>query len=251
MITNFSHVEDWVKDNSLTHWIFYSSNPRTKGDNDRSNDKIVDSDFFGDQTIQEKLDLTKKYLVAFGKRAFGTGWRKGGTTGGLEIEVDLSNYAQQQPTPNMIQGVGFSSAPLDEEKIVERVRKEVRAEYEQAEYERKRKELDTERKEFERDKAGAIGLMVGYLKPLLPALSGQRNVAGLDAPADVEAARIIPKDTPAEEEVFTPEESDALFSLMERFKKVEPDYIRLLESVITMAEAGDSTYTMAKGFLLK
>ena len=38
---------------------------------------------------------------------------------------------------------------------------------------------------------------------------------------------------------------------MARLKKVEPNYLALLESVVEMAESGDATYKMAKGFLLK
>lgn len=255
MVTSFSAIEDWVKDNGLTHWIFYSSNPRTKGDNDRTNDKIVDSDFFGESTIEQKLDLTRKYLQAFGRHAYGTGWRKGGTTGGLEIDCELS--ANSNPAALAIgNNLPYTPAPIDEEKLADKIRKEVRAEYEHQEYERKAKELADERRQFEADKAGVIGAVVSYFKPLLPALN---RVAGVDAQGDVEAARIVPHQEPTEvaateepgDDDFTQEESDTMYDLMVRFKKVEPDYLRLLESVVKMAESGDAMYSTAKGFLLK
>ena len=88
-------------------------------------------------------------------------------------------------------------------------------------------------------------------------------VAGLDG-EDMEAAKIKPVDpdspeTPADggeqeseqENIFTDEESDKLYELMARFKKVEPQYLELIENVVKMAESGDNMYAMAKNFLLK
>ena len=54
-----------------------------------------------------------------------------------------------------------------------------------------------------------------------------------------------------EDSPFTDQEADRLLSLMARFKAVEPDYLRLLEAVVGMAERGEVTYNMAKGFLLR
>ena len=55
----------------------------------------------------------------------------------------------------------------------------------------------------------------------------------------------------SEQDPFTDEEVEKLAELMARFKAVEPDYLQLLESVVEMAEKGDSTYTMARSILLK
>ena len=54
-----------------------------------------------------------------------------------------------------------------------------------------------------------------------------------------------------EDSPFTDQEADRLLELMARFKAVEPDYLRLLEAVVSMAERGEITYNMAKGFLLR
>ena len=136
---------------------------------------------------------------------------------------------------------------------------EIRAEYEKKEYERLRKELDDDRKRFEDEKASAMGALAHYFAPIGQALLGSRRmVAGVDAERPVHAAPIVaeehtegPDDEKQEEEIFTEEESDKLFELMARFKKAEPDYLKLITRVVEMAESGDGAYTAAKGFLLK
>ena len=88
------------------------------------------------------------------------------------------------------------------------------------------------------------------------------RVAGVDADEPVRAQRIVAErpeqqeqeqepEQPEQEAPFTDEEAEQLMALMVRFKAVEPDYLKLIESVVTMAENGDATYNMAKGFLIK
>lgn len=259
MFTKWQQVEDWIIDNRFQRWIFYKNNPDNKADGERSNDKIVDSKFYNDDSREEKLRFTQKYLEQWGNRAYGVAFQSTtATTGGAQCVVCLDGTSTQ-PTQSAI--VGAIGATVDVEAIKSQVREQVKMEYDRMDYERKRKELDQERKEFERDKNSAIGVMVGYLKPIIDGL-GQRRVAGVDSTTDVQAHRITPiEDEQPEQEqfaeeiqeqsVFTDEEGDKLFSLMERLKAVEPDYMQMLESVVTMAEAKDGTYQMARSFLLK
>ena len=118
-------------------------------------------------------------------------------------------------------------------------------------YEDERKSFEQEKRAFEAEKASAIGLLVHHLSPVLSAL-GQKRVAGVDASAPVQAQPITTiEQEEMINEIFTDEESDKLFDLMARFKAAEPEYMQLIECVVKMAESGDGTYTMAKGFLLK
>ena len=151
--------------------------------------------------------------------------------------------------------------------------------FERERLEQERKELRDEKREFERVKNGAIGLVVQKFAPVVDALAGRLaplpRVAGVDAenPVHAQVIKPISEHKPEQEQpedpeqpeqpeqqdpvagddqdVFTDEESDELFALMARFKAVEPQYMDLLRAVVQMAESGDSTYTMAKGFLLK
>lgn len=254
MFTKWQQVEDWIIDNRFNRWVFYKGNPDNKGDGDRNNDKIVDSKFYNGDTIDEKLRLTKKYLEQWGGRAYGMAFQgETATTGGAQCVVALEETTTAAPV-QQVGTLGVGSADI--EQIKSQVREQVRTEFEKQAYERERKDFEREKKQFEQDKNSAVGLMIGYLKPVINALT-QKRVAGVDADEDVQAARIKPIDNPAEpnEEAggadFTDEEADRLNALMARFKAVEPQYLELLEAVITMAENGDSTYTMAKGMLLK
>ena len=259
MFTKWQQVEDWIRDNRFQRWIFYKNNPDSKADGERSNDKIVDSKFYNDDPLEDKLRLTQKYLEQWGNRAYGVAFQSTtATTGGAQCVVYIDGASTQQPQQAAVGAIG---AAVDVEAIKAQVREQIQTEFDKREYERERKKLDQERKEFERDKNSAIGVMVGYLKPIIEGL-GQRRVAGVDSTTDVQAHRITPiEDEQPEQEqfaeevqeqsVFTDEEGDKLFSLMERLKAVEPDYMQLLEAVVTMAEANDSTYQMARSFLLK
>lgn len=255
MFTKWQQVEDWIMDNHFQRWIFYKNNPDSKADGERSNDKIVDSKFYNDQ--DDKLLLTQKYLEQWGGRAYGIAFQStSATTGGAQCVVCIESAAPQPQ--QQVQSVAAIGNTVDVDAIKAEVREQVKMEYEKQDYERKRKELDQERKEFERDKSSAIGVMIGYLKPVIEAI-GQKRVAGVDAPNDVQARRITPIDEPAQEEqaaeeqepsVFTDEEGEQLCALMARFKAVEPDYMQLLEAVVQMAESGDRSYQMAREFVL-
>lgn len=271
MFTSWHQVEDWILDNNIKKWAFFKTNPLARPEDKLLNDRIVDSSNWENTDDSRKLELTKKYLETFGERCYGVGYKsESGTKGGMFCEVCLSSPTQQTvgaaPQVPMV-------GSIDEQALTERIRKELQLDYEKREMERERKELEKERKAFEQDKHDAVGAIVGILRPYLPALKQVAGIAGLDAPADVTAERIhVPQDTPEdgeqdketasglrdagetqeqEQSPFTDEEADQLFALMTRFKKVEPEYLKLIENVVIMAESGDATYTMARGFLLK
>ena len=272
MFTKWHEVEDWISDNNITRWAFYRNNPINRLDDAKINDLIVnslawDKDENNPTDISRKLELTKKYLEQYGERCYGIGYaNKNSSRGGLFCEVCLSSAQPQAPvgfTPQIPVGTGS----VDEAALTERIKKELRLEYDQRDFERERKAFEDEKKQFNADKAGVIGFVVDAFKPYLPALSGltkqNRMVAGLDG-EDMEAAKIKPVDPdtpeapadgepqePEQENIFTDEESDKLFELMARFKKVEPQYLELIENVVKMAESGDNMYAMAKNFLLK
>ena len=255
MFTNWDQIESWIKDNQFVHWVFFKGNPNDR--EDKANDKIVDSNYYtGDD--EDKLAMTKKYLLLYGGHAYGLGFKTPNTTqGGTVCEVRIEPELKVAAPTN---GVGITPDAIGE--LRESLRKELQAEWEKKEYERLRKELDRERKEFEAEKNSAIGLIAGYLAPVGKALLQKKNCAGTDTSTPVEAEPVQPivaKEaavaTPAEanqeEDPFTDEEADKLYALLARFKKVEPQYMQLIEAVVEMAENGDQTYTMAKGILIK
>lgn len=264
MFTNFAQIEDWVRDFGLTRWEF-ACKPTFE-------DIVCRSDWFGDEvSVDEKIERCRKYLEDCGRKLYGRGFKTTSNNSAcITCEVMLATAPVQQPA-NFASPV--SSVPvIDEEKLCARIRKEVETEYQKKELERREKALAEELKEFRRDKESALGLMVGYLKPLLQGVAGSMAgtgartpvaIHGVDAPGDVSAPTIQPvqHQEPAEQPEqpenneqecpFTDEEADELLELVARFKMVEPDYLVMLRKVVEMAEAGDATYTMAKGFLCK
>lgn len=210
------------------------------------------SDYFPG-SLDEKIALTHKRLVEESNQTlYGYGKRGKENTGLMYCEVRLVDELQQPST----QGVSSLpiSAPFDEEKMMDRIRKEVQLEYENQRYKEERKQFEADKKKFEEEKNSAIGTFARLMSPVVAAISGkqQRVCAGVDSDAPVEAQPIHAVEQEDEfVDVFTDEEYDELFSLMARFKSVEPRYIELIKSVVSMAERKDPTYDMAKGFLLK
>lgn len=242
MLTTIEQVREWILDNNFKRWILYRDYGRTE--------KILDSAGFNSE-MPDKLAMTEKYLRLSGGHAYAAA----GTTNAANDLTTVAEIQIAEAAPAQASGVGFVQQPIDEDKIAERIEAKLRAEYERKEYERLRKELDEDKRRFEDEKASAMGALAHYFAPIGQALLGQRRmVAGVDANEPVHAAPIIPEtedDQEQEQSPFTDEEADQLFALMARFKKAEPDYLKLITRVVEMAESGDGTYTMAKGFLLK
>lgn len=258
MFTKWQEVEAWIRDNGLSSWSFRYDKPGEKSDDTqseqkRSNRVAVLSDAFPGE-LDEKIMLTLRRLQCEKEHIlYGLGRRGKENTGLLYCEVRLVDEVQQ---PGMTVPVSSPSQPiLNEEQIVQRVRKECLFEFQQMRFEEDKKNFERERAEFESSKNSVVGALVHYFSPVVAAM-GQKGVAGVDAAAPVVAQPVQPVqqlevEENLEDELFTGEESDRLFELMARFKAVEPRFLELIESVVSMAERKDPTYDMAKGFLLK
>lgn len=257
MFTKWQQCEDWIRDNGLTWWRFTldESGVQTAADGSqeqkRSNKVIILSDAYPGN-IDEKIALTRKRLLTETNHVlYGQGKRGKENTGLMYCEVRLVDELQQPGTQPVAAVPAFPA--FDEEKTIARIRRELQMEFENQRYQEEKKAFEAEKKAFEQEKSSAIGLLVHYMAPVVSAIAGNKRVAGLDAQAPVEAQPIqVPQQTEEiADEVFTEDEQDKLFDLMARFKAVEPRYLELIERVVTMAESGDTTYDMAKGFLLK
>ena len=257
MFTKRQQVEEWIRDNGLTWWRFTldETGVQTTADGQqeqkRSNKVIILSDAYPGG-LDEKIALTLKRLMTETTHVlYGQGKRGKENTGLMYCEVRLVDELQQPGTQPVS---AIPSVPaFDEEKAIERIRKELKLEFENQQYQNERKQFEQERKQFEQEKASTIGALVHYFGPVIAAMAGNKRVAGLDAQAPVTAQpiQVASQDEVIEDEVFTEDEQDKLFDLMARFKSVEPRYLELIERVVTMADSGDATYDMAKGFLLK
>lgn len=246
MLTTFEQVREWITDNGFKRWVLYKDYSRT--------DKIIDSQAFTVSDMPDKLAMTEKYLRMSGGHAYAAGSASNSASDlNVVMEIRLQDEAPAAPA-------GVGAQLYDANALRESIRKEFQAEWDKREYERKAKELNEERKAFEAEKASAIGLLTQYLAPVAKAMvSGRRMVAGVDTDEQMHAEPVKPivadrapqEPEQPQDDPFTDEEADKLYDLMARFKKVEPQYMELIEAVVKMAESGDQTYTMAKGFLVK
>lgn len=256
MFTKWQQVENWIRDNGLNSWRFSYDKTGTQTDGDgnteqkRSNRMAIVSDFLPGG-LDEKMAITRRRLIEDSSNVlYGYGKRGKENTGLMYCEVRLVDELQQ-PGSQPVSSVP-AYTPVDEEKLAERIRKEVRQEMELQRYQDERNAFEKQKKEFEAEKSSAIGLLVHHLSPVVAAMV-QKPVHGVDSPTPVHAEPVqtIEATKIEEVDVFSEEESDSLFELMARFKAVEPRYMELIKRVVTMAESGDGTYEMAKGFLLK
>ena len=247
MLTTFDQVKEWITDNGLKRWMLFKDYS--------CKEKFLDSAAFpGDQS--DKIAMTEKYLRSV---ANGNAYAKGGVNAGKD---DMDTV---QPT----QGIGGGYPSIGE--LTQTITKQVRAEIEAERWKEREKEIERREKEFAEKESSTWGLIVSKLAPVAQQLiSGAkqpqyRMTAGVDTKEPVHADPIIVNEPqeeqqqPDEQETeaakspwddFTEEEGAELGELLSRFKKAEPEYLPMIRKVVEMAEAGDSTYKMAKGFLV-
>ena len=249
-----------MQDNGIQRW----SISRTQATQDNNNVFVYDKD----KSDEENKLICERALARFaGDVLYIVGWRtKEAKTGGFSAMIlyeKAGSVAQPAPQVGGLYGVGGS---IDIAGLTADIEKRIGNRYEKERLERLEKELREEKRDLEAQKNSAMGILAQTLAPFAQKLAGKlapmRNVAGtpLDAEEDVTAARIHTRreaageepEQPDEVEIFCEEdEYNRMMATMERFAAVEPQWLDLLEAVTRLAEANDSSYTMAKQFLLK
>lgn len=221
-------------------------------DSQRNSGKFIFSDT--KDTTKEKVDLGEYNEGLFSIRL---------------SEKDFEAQPQTvQTQPQAVAGVPtYAIGSVEFENLRTSIVKDVQNEFRARELEAKEKDLAEREKNYEAKQNGVIGMLVHYLSPvaqhLVANLTGaSTRVAGVDnggedfiANEAIKVRKSEPTDAPSAEvvsdDLFDDEESDKLFALMLRFRKVEPRYIELIENVVAMAERGDAMYATAKSVLLK
>ena len=244
----------------------------------QSNDNVFIYD--KDKSFAENKEICERLLDrAAGETLYLTIWRsENSRTAGCQYYVRYDAPAQpiQLPASGVSGGLYGTGDKIQIDELTRDIEQRLLNRFEKERLERESKQLAEERKEFESAKNSALGLIASYVAPFAKQLAGRLpQVAGIDADAPVHVAPIHakrqqqepgeqPADAPSvqpkedeqgvyteEEDVFTDAESETLYALMARFKAIEPGYLKLIAAVVEMAERGDATYTMAKGFLMK
>lgn len=246
MLTSFEQVKQWITDNGFKRWVLYKDYSKTE--------KIIDSANFTVSDMPDKLAMTEKYLRLAGGHAYAAGSVDNSASNlNTTCEIRLENV--QQPTQGV--GGGFDATTIGQ--LRDEITRSVRAEIEAERWKEREKEIERREKEFAEKEAGVWGMIVNKVGPAVlgKLLNTDRLVAGVDTDEPVHAAPIVPEtEDPNMQETeepspFTDGEADELFELMARFKKAEPDnYLKMIRRVVEMAEKNDSTYQMARNFLV-
>lgn len=252
MLTSFDQVREWITDNGFKRWVLYRDRSKTE--------KILDSATFPSD-MEDKLAMTEKYLRLNGGHAYAVG-------AGSNATSDLSTVCEITLSDSGAAGVGNTQyPPLNIGEIEERVRKQVRAELREAELSKREKDVAEREKELEAEKQTGMATLFHLLKPVGQVLIQKgilKNVAGTDTQEPYHAQPIIPKDPEdieaqereQEQEVspwddFTDAEGEEIGVLMARFKKAEPEnWLAMMRKMVDMAEKNDTTYQMARNFLI-
>ena len=260
-LRTWGDIQAWMQDNGIIRWNI----SRTQDKQDNNNVFVYDKD----KSAEENKLICERALDRFaGDVLYLVGWRTGeARTGGFSATILYDRAGQQNaqsaPAPQIggLYGMGGS---VDIGSLTADIEQRIANRYEKERLERLEKDLREEKRDLEARQSSALGLLAQYLAPVAQQLIGKvapmPKVAGIDADQPVHAQTIEPhkeqaqsgQDEPEEVEVFcTEEEYNRAMALLERFAKVEPQWLDLLEKVAVLAESGDGTYTMAKQFLLK
>lgn len=250
MLTSFDQVRGWITDNGFKRWVLYKDFTRKE--------KIIDSAAFTVSDLGDKIAMTEKYLRWAGGNAYAAGANRMGEDDLTTVtEIRLADVQPAQPT----QGVGGGYPNIGElrSELTDTITKQIRAEMQVEDMKRREKELEQREKDFAEKQNGVLGALVGYLAPYIPVLNKgleYRAVAGTEKKQDIIAGDspeplADPKEPQEPERPFTDEEEEEIFDLIVRFKKAEPEhYLPMLRRVVDMAEKNDSTYQMARNFLI-
>ena len=268
MITgNINNLISWLNDNGIDEWQLSTSSNR------QGNSYIFKSedDIPREQEIER---MTRQLAYSQNSIIYVFGKKKGKSNVGNFTETWVNSGNGAAPSAaQVISGMpALSQADIDA-RIETAIMKE-RLAWQQREVERERKEIAEMKKEYEKEKESVLGILIDKAAPVISGLLSRRTpqvaIAGTDG--DVSVPRVIPvgtdgkkgqtnatEETLADTGAFTDDEADELYSLMSRYKAVDPDYMTLIRRFVSFAESGEEitvggivklNYTQIKEMLL-
>lgn len=256
MLTSFEQVREWINDNGFKRWVLFKDRTRQE--------KILDSANYPSDH-EDKLAMTEKYLRWSGGSAYAAG-APSNAVQDLTTTCEI-RLADTVATP----AVGAAPAePYDIGKIEERIRKQIKAELREEDLNKREKDLADRERAFRAEQQTGMAAFMHLMKPVGEALIQRgmlKNVAGTDTDAPYHAQPIEPTAEPEPQpnpqepaqpqepsawDNFTEQEGEEIGELMARFKKAEPEYwLTMFRNVVEMAEKKDTTYNMARSFLIQ
>lgn len=243
-------VIEWLNLNNIDTWAISTSKDRAASNyvfRSREGVPVADEQV----RMRETLALSSNnHLYIYGKA--------GSKGNSANFSEEFSNNVQsqhiQQPMAmNSIAGYDQTSIETMVANAVERERMN----WERKELDREREEVRQAKKEYEEQQSSVLGLLIQKAAPFVQSIMGVQqpslavgSVANEVTAEPIKARRAEPtytddveqeteEDVEVSEEVFTDEESDELFSIVERWKNVDPDYITVIRRIVEFAESGE------------
>lgn len=248
-MTTFDKIPELLRANDCKYWHI-----RTKKDANSYVFKYDDSRSFDDNIarMQEIMRLYHgSYFILEGKENAAS--NKGSFC--FEFSNEGAPAVGSMMQMQMPQPASSGMNEIDVEARIKNAVDAVELKFRTQDLERRERELAEKEKEYRAEKASTIGIIVDRIGKVIPKIFPQVAVAGMPGEEVPVPASVAKTDTiDAEDAEIATEEQDAataeLESLLERFAAVEPEWLPLLRRMVEMAEAQDSTYTMARNFLL-
>lgn len=242
IIGGIDKVVEWLDLNAIESWSISTNKDKSKGDYIfKSKDDVPVKDEQA-RMIQTLALSNNPTLYIFGKQ-------KGQSNAGNFCEI-FTNV--QSPVPAQMQSsqIGAISQESVNGLIENAIQKE-RMAWERKELDREREEVAQMRKEYNEAKESVIGLLIEKVAPFVSAaLSGTRRAAAVGTVGQPVAAEKItpvqaapvdaePDEDTAEENFFTEAESASLYSIVVKWKELDPDYLSIIEKIVSFAESGE------------
>ena len=241
-MTTFDKIPDILRLNNCEYWTI-----RTKKD---ANSYIFKCD--KSLSFDDNIERMKQVMRIYNGSYFMLEGKENADSNKGAFCYEFSNQ-EQAPSTAAVGNVPVMSGGVSESEMQSRIENEcnkIRFEFMQKDLERRERDLAEREKEYRKEKESTVGILVDRIGKVLPRLFPQVAVAGIEGERVPVAPVQISEDTVEVSEEEIDEATREIEQLLERFAAVEPEWLPLLRKMVAMAEAQDSTYKMARNFLL-
>lgn len=244
MIANVDKVIEWLEINETPHFVVST----TQGENSKIFESREDESFEDAKNrFRRVMDFShgNRFIVKARKEFKGT---RGMFTEEFRNNPEGLNAGQSAisgTAQNIVPGVGYISIGELNTRLAEE-RKSIMQEVEIKQLKAENEELQAELQE----KDNAFTRTIQKLEPYLGTILG--NTVGKMIPqAPTIAVAGLETESEADNETSNLDDHTRLANALQRWANVEPDIVRIVETLADMAERKDNMYSMAKGMLIK
>lgn len=233
-------VIEWLNLNGIDTWAISTSK-------DRAASNYVFRSREGVPVEDEQVRM--KETLALSSNSHLYIYAKAGSKGNsANFSEEFTNNVQTQQTQQPMAISGYDQTSI-ETMVANAVERE-RMAWERKELEKEREEVRQAKKEYEEQQSSVLGLLIQKAAPFVQSIMGVQpslavgSVANEVSAEPIKARRAEPveeteEDVEVSEEVFTDEESEELFAIIERWKNADENYLQVITRIVEFAESGE------------